>query len=413
MNNRKFSTLVERQARLRERMAERRGAAFVLITAMLFVFVVSAAFTINYSYMQLVRTELRAATDAAAKAGAETLARTEDTALARQDAIRYAAANRVGGQPFLLGSNDVEFGKVSPQGTGRWGFTSGGNTLNAVRINAKTGNGAANSAIPLFFSSVLGRGSFTPAYSATAGQQEVEVCLCLDRSGSMLFDMSGADWVYPPNNPLLSSFTSWGTTWQNHLSPPHPTASRWANLRDAVNLFLTEAGNYNPPPRTALVTWGSAYTMPIAPSTFFPDSTIDVALPSSSNHNWSTNMSSVQSSILARGANPMMGGTNLSAGLDAAVAVLRGTNSSLYTSKVIILLTDGEWNAGRDPTVAAFDARGQGITVHTISMLTTQQATLQSVADITGGKYIGTSNTAELRAAFVELAHSLPVVLTD
>jgi Ca-activated chloride channel homolog len=181
----------------------RQGVAFVLITAMLFVFVVSAAFTINYSYMQLVRTELRAATDAAAKAGAETLARTEDTTLARQEAIRYAAANRVGGQPFLLGNSDVEFGRVSSAGSGRWSFTSGGNSLNAVRINARTGNGAANAAIPLFFSSVLGRSSFTPAYSATAGQQQVEVCLCLDRSGSMLFDMTGTDYSYPPNNPRL------------------------------------------------------------------------------------------------------------------------------------------------------------------------------------------------------------------
>ena len=124
-------------------------------------------------------------------------------------------------------------------------------------------------------------------------------------------------------------------------------------------------------------------------------------------------MSSVQSAVTSRGNGPVMGGTNLSSGLDRAVAVLRGTNSSLYTNKVVILLTDGEWNAGRDPIAAANDARAQGITVHTISMLTTQQPTLQSVASITGGKYIGTSNTAELQAAFIELAKSLPVVLTD
>ncbi len=397
---------------LQNKPCRRRGAAFVLIAVCLFAFVTLAAMTIDFSYMQLVQSELRVATDAAAKAGAEALARTEDVDLAKAAAVQYAAANRVGGKPFAISTSDVELGRVSPQGTGRWAFTPGG-TPNAVRINAKTGGTAAHSAVPFFFSRVLGVSSFSPTQTATAGQQEVEVCLCLDRSGSMLFDMSGDDWVYPPNNPNLSTFTSWGTTWQNHLSPPHPTASRWAVLRDAVNVFLDEAGKFNPPPRTSLVTWGSDYTMPIAPSTFYPSSTTNVALPSTGSFVWSTNKTNVQNAITALNNQPMMGGTNLSSGLDMAVGVLKGTNSSLYTNKVIILLTDGQWNAGRDPVLAAYDARGQGITVHTVSMLTTTQATLQSIATITGGKYISTSNQAQLRAAFEELAHSLPVVITD
>jgi Mg-chelatase subunit ChlD len=154
-------------------------------------------------------------------------------------------------------------------------------------------------------------------------------------------------------------------------------------------------------------------TSGVSPFAFSPSASTDVALPSAAGHNWDGNMASVQAAIANRGASPVIGGTNLSAGLDLAVSVLRGTNSSLYTSKVVILLTDGEWNAGRDPTVAAYDARGQGITVHTVSMLTSVQPDLQAVATITGGKYIRTSNTAELQAAFIELAHSLPVVLTD
>ncbi|MDZ4851220.1 MAG: vWA domain-containing protein [Pirellulaceae bacterium] len=391
----------------------RRGAAFVLIAAMLFVFLISAAFTVNYSYMQLVRSELRAATDAAAKAGAETLARTEDTTLARQEAIRYAAANRVGGQPFVIGNNDVVFGKVTPQGAGRWTFQSGGTSLNAVRINARTGGNAANSAIPLFFSQVLGRSSFTPQHTATAGQQEVEVCLCIDRSGSMQFDMSGSDWAYAPNNPLLSNYTAEGTQMRNYYSPPHPTDSRWAKMRTAVNLFLTTAGNYNPPPRTALVTWGSDITINTPLHKTFTASMTDIALPASGNHNWSTNMSSIQNAIVTKGNSAIVGGTNLSAGLDMAVSVMRGNNSSLYTNKVIILLTDGQWNQGRHPRLAAYDARAQGITVHAISMLTTAQPDLREVATITGGKYISTSNSAQLEAAFIELANSLPVVLTE
>jgi Flp pilus assembly protein TadG len=50
----------------------RRGAAHILIATMLLGFIVTSALTIDFAYMQLIRTELRSATDAAAKAGAET-----------------------------------------------------------------------------------------------------------------------------------------------------------------------------------------------------------------------------------------------------------------------------------------------------------------------------------------------------
>ncbi len=44
-------------------------------------------------------------------------------------------------------------------------------------------------------------------------------------------------------------------------------------------------------------------------------------------------------------------------------------------------------------------------------MLTQYQSDLEEIATITGGKYYGTSNETELRAAFEEIARSLPVVL--
>ena len=44
----------------------RRGAAHALIASMLVAFGITIAFSIDYAYMQLIRTELRTATDAAA-----------------------------------------------------------------------------------------------------------------------------------------------------------------------------------------------------------------------------------------------------------------------------------------------------------------------------------------------------------
>ncbi len=394
-------------------VGSRTGSASVLIVTMMFVFIVTAAMTVDYAYMQLVRTELRAATDAAAKAGAEALSRTQSTSTAKSEAIRYAATNTVGGKPFRLTENDITIGRVSGNGQGKWTFQAGATPPNAVRVNSRTGEGYANAAVPLYFSGVLGKTGFTPQFQSTAGQQDVEVCLCLDRSGSMNFDMSGVDYAFPSGNPNLSNFTAWGWEWRNMLSRPHPTQSRWAALTRAVDVFFDQAADNNPQPRVALVTWGSAYTMPISPNTYYPASSTDFPLPSASNPDWNGNVNSVRTLVAAKANQPIMGSTNLSAGLDNAVAVLSGTNSNRFSSKVVVLLTDGQWNAGRDPTEAAYDARAAGVIVHCVSMLTQYQNDLEEIATITGGRYYGTSNETQLRAAFEEIAKSLPVVLTD
>ena len=398
---------------MRKTTTVRRGAAAILILFMLAVFVILAAITIDYSYMQLIRSELRASTDAAAKAGAEALGRTQDVTTAKQEAVRYAAANKVGGKPFAISVNDLDIGKVVRSSNGHWDFQLGGLPPNAVRVNARTGGTAAQGAIPLFFGQVLGHSSFAPAYQATAGQQDVEVCLCLDRSGSMLFDMSGNDYSYPPFNPRLSTFTAWGTVWQNHLSPPHPVNSRWAILANSIRLFFDEAALSSPQPRSSLVTWASTYQMPIAPNTDFLESRIDISLPSVTSFNFTSNKQSIIDAVDAKGVVPMMGGTNLSAGLTHAVSVLQGTNANAFSSKVIILLTDGQWNVGADPIGIANTAHDAGIIVHCVSMLTNEQTSLQQIAAVTGGRYYSTLNEVELRAAFQELARSLPVVLTD
>ncbi len=392
---------------------DRRGAAHVLIAVMILAFLVSGAMAVDFAYMQLIRTELRSATDAAAKAGAEALARTQDSEAAIDAAVQYASLNTVAGQPFALARTDVVLGRVTAQSGGGWGFTAGSTPFNSVRVNARIADGAQTGSIPTFFGPAFGHSGFTTSQRATAGQQEVEVVLCLDRSGSMLFDMSGVDYSYPSGNPGLSNFTAWGTTWRYHLSPPHPTNSRWAKLAGAIDLFLNEAGNYQYPPRTSLVTWGTDYTMPISPGTFYPKVATDVALPSSTGFTFNSNKTSVKNAINARTGVPMMGGTNLSAGLDRAVSVLQGTNSKPLSNKIVILLTDGFWNDGRDPVLAAQDAAAAGVTVHVVSMITSTQATLTQIAQITGGQYYATQNQAQLEEAFQELARSLPIVLTD
>lgn len=382
----------------------RRGASAILIISMLFTFVIVAAVTVDYAYMQMVRTELRVATDAAAKAGAEALARTENSQQAINQAVHYASLNKVAGNPLQLNPQDVVLGRVAQGASGKWQFQAGVSPFNSVRVNTTAQS-------PLFFGNLLGRSHFSPHQTAVAGQQQVDICLCLDRSGSMLFDMSGVDYVYPPGNPKLSSFTAWGDIWRHHLSPPHPANSRWAVLSRAVQDFFNEVKSFNPPPYVSLVTWGSDYTMPIAPSTHFPAARVDAPLPSVNDFNGQRTI--INNKISQLGGVPMMGGTDLSAGLDMAVAHVTGPQARSLTNKVVLLLTDGQWNYGRDPILAAQDARSAGVTVHTVTMLTSFQQDVQQAAQITGGMSFNTQNEAQLRQAFRDIAKSLQVVMIE
>ena len=154
-------------------------------------------------------------------------------------------------------------------------------------------------------------------------------------------------------------------------------------------------------------------TLPYYPNTSYTLVDTDYALPAEAGFSWSTSRTAIENSLATRSTRAIAGGTTMSAGIDRAVSILKGTNSLPLSNKVIILLTDGQWNAGRDPLLAAEDAAAAGITIHCVSMITNSQQTLTDVASTTGGQYYPTSNTTELQAAFRELARNLPIVLTD
>jgi hypothetical protein len=350
----------------------------VLIAAMLFAFLVTSALTIDFAYMQLIRTELRTATDSAAKAGAEALARTQNSTQAVAAARQYASMNKVAGRSFQIANSDVQLGRVTAGTNGAWGFANGATPFNAVRVNSRIANGASTSSIPTFFGPAFGHSGFSTSLQATAGQQEVEVCLCLDRSGSMELNLTG-NRTY--NRPL-------------------PANSRWGTLSTAVDAFLDEVATHTFPPRTSVVTWSSNVTT-------------NVALPSDVGYSWTTNRTNVENAVDGITRSGCSGTTWLASGLDRAVSVLTGTNSKPLSSKIVVLLTDGEWNGGRNPALAATDAANARVVVYTVSMATTSQSILQTIATTTKGQYFATFTSEQLQAAFRQIAQNLPIVLTD
>ncbi len=72
----------------------RRGIIVILAAVGLLVLLATTILSVDTAYIQLTRTELRVATDAAAKAAAEALMRTQDTAQAVAAAKSMASLNR-------------------------------------------------------------------------------------------------------------------------------------------------------------------------------------------------------------------------------------------------------------------------------------------------------------------------------
>ena len=113
--------------RLKEVRTTRRAAMLVLIAVCLPLCIIMAAFAVNIAWMQLVRAELRTATDAAARAGAKELSLAQTTTAAIAEAKEAAKRNVVAGDPLLLADSDIEFGNSSqPTDISRFIFTPGG-----------------------------------------------------------------------------------------------------------------------------------------------------------------------------------------------------------------------------------------------------------------------------------------------
>ena len=98
---------------MRKRTKRRTGAILMLVAVCLPAVLVMIAMAIDVAWMQLARTELRTATDAASRAGAKVLGMTQDVDQARAAAVDAASRNVVAGESFVIEPGDVEIGVSS------------------------------------------------------------------------------------------------------------------------------------------------------------------------------------------------------------------------------------------------------------------------------------------------------------
>ena len=355
----------------------------VLMVVMLPVLLIMAAFAINLSYMELARTDLQIASDAASRAACRTFARTNDLGLAIQSAKDAAIANPVLGRVVTLRNSDIVFGtSIRPDLTSKYLFTPGDTPFNSVRVNLDS---ATSGALPLPLRFGAAGVNFTPAQIATATQAELDISLVVDRSGSMAF---GSDEPVDPNNPPRRAPPGWA------FGDPVPPGSRWLEAVVAVSDFLD------------ILRTSSAREM-VGLTTYNTDATNDLEL--TNNYALVTDALTVYSNAYQQGA------TNIGDGIGFGVNnLISSPDRRRWAVRVMIVLTDGIHNWGPEPVGMTDYAKDNNVIVYTVTFsMEADQARMQEVAAVGLGRHYHATDMASLRAAFREIARNLPVLLTE
>ncbi len=371
---------------------QRRGAIIVLVAVFLLVLFMLSALAINICYMQLTKSELVTATDAAARAGARELARSGDATLAFDKAAEIAAENCVAGQPLVLNPGDIVFGKSDRSTeTSRYTFVANASPLNTARVRAHRDDNSVTGPVNLFMGNLLGTTSFQPVQFASATATNLDLCLVIDRSGSMSFDP--LETVY--NHPMAADLDGDGMwspgEWAVGDPPPIPGNARWNGLMLATGSFFNKLRATYSVERVGAVVFSSS-------AEYLSDFTPNYAL-----------IENDMSNISPQGM------TAIGEGIYLATDLFRfSTQHRPGAAKVMIVLTDGEENTGRPYLDAANYAASHGITMHAVAFSQAASVTtMDDIASIGGGLSLSAANNTQLIQAFNKIADTLPVLITE
>jgi Flp pilus assembly protein TadG len=373
---------------------QRRGAVAVLVALCIPILLILTAFCVNVTYMQMVREQLRVVCDASAKAALVNYGTNSSQSTAIAFAQTVANQNLVGGTTLSLSSSNVTFGNATQGGSGVYAFTAGGTPVNAVQVI-----GTVTPSI--FMKTFLTTQSFTTSQTSVATRVCYDICLALDRSASMAFDLSSSEFSYP------SDVSSGATQLQCYFTPPSMTGSRWYELTLAVQQFISTLQSRSLNVDLALVTYAENYTFGTYSAT---EATLDQTLTS--------NYTLITNAMNAYSANPLLGDTNMSAGMALAQGELTSTRARPTANRVMILLTDGVPTSGNTniSSLTGSYCSGSDIMTYVITFGAeassgANETAMQAAATAGNGQFYAAPTSAALSAAFVDIADSLPAVL--
>ncbi len=280
----------------------------VFIAATIVILFVAAAFAVDVAHIHMVRAELRTATDAAARAGAEALGRLQNKQAAIDAAIAIGGENLVFGKALIIDRSDVAVGRNDPNGSGGFSFVADGTPFNAVRVFGKRVKGSPSGPVPLMFAPLFGVTNFEPIQVATAGRLDRDIALVLDVSGSM------------------AQF------------------GRFQSLNNALNVFLAQLQQTKQDEFVSLTVYATTPTKL---------------------HELTPDLAAIRSAFGNSSPNGFTGiGRALQVGIDS---VLHDPQARSLVSKSVIIMTDGNQNTGIDPMQVVPSAVAQNVVVHTIT----------------------------------------------
>ena len=369
---------------------KRKGAIVVLFAIMLPVHMIFLGFTIDFANMPRVSNEARVIADLSSKAAANPLARSGedwDRSISTADAVAGCCIIVV--DLHSLDPSEIVFGRAQEQADGSFAFDEGGTPPNSVRVFANRTNNHPNGPVGLFFGNFYGRSEFPFTQVATSSFRDVEICLVLDRSASMKWDVVGGS----PSDAAKKVF---------RCNPPSPT-SRWLALDNAVEVFLNELDATPVIERVGVVTFATDTGANCTPGVTFTASKLDQPL--------TENTAEIRAVMDGYNTSVWFGGTNIYAGIvEATNHMLAASNPS--RERFIVVLTDGQHNQpNSEPSDAAAAARQQGIIVHTITFSAGADiADMQLTAQKGGGEHNHADTQDELELIFRRLAGRIAII---
>lgn len=376
----------------RSSSSRRRGGLTVLMTVILVAMSLFCMMTVNTAYIEMARTDLQTSTDLAVKSATGELGRSQDLSACQRMLERQLVLTD-GGTRRGIEVISRRQGQLSKQSNGAYALvsSSGGAQVNAIQVTSRYPGLLGTFSIPFPF---LASERVTVDATSTAARSDVDLVLCIDRSASMAWGLSNEPFLYPNGTKGLD----------NYFRPPDPEESRWASVKAGVSLLLDKAstGYVGGEARIGLVTFASDYRFGVFES---ERATLDNEL--------TADVGAIQSSLADLSSRPLIGDTNISAGLGLVRRSRElGAKRQLTGRAVLVLLTDGRYTQGSDPRRRARGLARQGWQIFTISF--SDQADTELLAEIAsygGGKHFHAATGKELEDAFREIAFSLPGIL--
>jgi hypothetical protein len=425
-----YKTLLYRTKHRQPPARRRRGTVMAVAAIVLPVLAILAAFAINASHMQLTRTELTVATDAAARAAGRAFSEVQTVDAAVDAAVATAALNNVNGAPLRLRSGDndgeIEFGNAEQRGglESRYDFVRiptsevrGGTIASAVRVHGKRLDGSLSGKVRYLIPDLITSESrFQTQAESVAMQVDRDISLILDRSGSMEwvdFDWGSGEnpFSYSAMNHAVSQgvlgryyHNGWryyydngydSTTyqqymWENYFNKGPAPTTPWQDLERAVNAFLDVLADTSQEEQVSVASYATYGSL---------DSLLE------------KDHEIVRSTV----AQLNTGGTTaIGRGMQEGIQALIDGRARPFAAKTMVVMTDG--NENQSPwasDVANTLVSNNLLTIHTVTFGDeANQNIMQDVAAIGGGKHYHAATGDDLVRIFEEIANNLPTILT-